>query len=308
MGRAIRICMMNTPVTCLADCRDSLGEGCLWDAESQSVWWIDIARPSRIHRLKPSSGAHRTWQSSLLVTTAALRRGGLVLGGEDGVYFFDPATGAITPFCFPEKDRPGNRFNDGTCDARGRLWIGTMQQNIGPAMEDLPITRNSGVLYRVDEDGSSQAMETGVGVSNGPCWSPDGKTFYFADSRNQVIFAYDFDVDDGVISNRRVFNDSKDHGYPDGATVDVEGCVWSARWQGVCVLRIDPEGRIDRVVPMPAERPTCVCFGGPRMDVMYVTSSRALLPSDSHARHPLQGGLFCFDPGISGLPKHAFGH
>ena len=156
----------------------------------------------------------------------------------------------------------------------GRFWFGTMMNNVGDLGDDLPITADTGLLYRVDADGTATIMERNIGVSNGPCWSPDNRIFYFTDSRNQVIWAYDFDLAAGTISNRRVLNDSRDHGYPDGATVDAEGFLWSARWEGACVLRIDPKGRIDRVVPMPARRVTNVCFGGAKLDTLYVTSSR----------------------------------
>lgn len=299
--------METVPVTCLVDAKDSLGEGCTWDAAEGVVWWLDIARPSRIHRLNPASGDHRVWHSSLLLTALALRTsGGLILGGEDGVYGFDPATGAIKPFAKPETDRPHNRCNDGACDPQGRLWIGTMYQNIGPMGEDLTIPSDSGALYRVDAAGVSQRFQDQVGVSNGPCWSPDGKIFYFTDSRNSVIHVYDFEASSGVISNRRILNDTREHGHPDGATVDAEGFIWSARWDGACILRIEPTGRIDRIIAMPAQRPTCVCFGGTDLDVMYVTSSRAHLSRESMARHPLQGGLFCFNPGVKGTPKHHF--
>lgn len=295
------------PVTCLVPAADSLGEGCMWDEKGQCLWWLDIARPSRIHRLDPATGSHRVWHTSLTVTAMALRsKGGILLAGEDGLYCFDPVTGAITAFCKPEKDRPDNRFNDGACDPQGRFWVGTMHQNIGPKGEDLPIPADTGALYCVDGSGAAVKWEDNVGVSNGPCWSPDGRTFYFSDSKNQLIYAYDFDGTAGRIANRRVLNGSKDHGYPDGATVDAEGYVWSARWDGSCVLRIDPKGRIDRVIAMPALRPTCVCFGGPDLDIMYVTSSRAHLDQASMARYPLQGGLFCFDPGVRGTRKFSF--
>ena len=188
----------------------------------------------------------------------------------------------------------------------GRFWFGTMMNNIGPMAEDLPITASTGKLFRIDADGTARVMETGVGVSNGPCWSPDGRTFYFTDSMAQVIWAYDFDAAAGTISNRRVLNDTKDHGYPDGATVDAQGFIWSARWEGSCVLRIDPKGRIDRVVPMPARRVTNVCFGGARLDTLYVTTSRLHVGEEDLRRHPLQGGLFCFDPQATGFEKHAF--
>ena len=299
---------MQWPVTCVVDAKDSLGEGCLWDVSTQSLWWLDIARPSRIHRFTPATGEHRLWHSDVLLTAMARRtRGGFILGGEDGLYSFDEVTGAISPFAFPEDTKAlGNRFNDGACDPQGRLWIGTMMQNIGPYGEDLDINADTGRLYRVGIKGKSAVMEQAVGVSNGPCWSPDGKTFYFSDSRNHVTFAYDFDPVDGVISNRRVLNDSKDYGHPDGATVDADGCIWSARWDAACVLRIDPNGRIDKIIPMPATRPTCVCFGGPKLDVMYVTSSRAHRSAETLKRYPLQGGIFCFAPGVSGFEKNHF--
>jgi L-arabinonolactonase len=296
-----------TPVTCIIRSNDSLGEGCLWDPLEGNLWWLDIARPSRIHRMHVESGTHRTWTSDLLLTALALRQNGsLILGGEDGVYNFDHHTGAITPFCRPETNRPHNRFNDGACDSTGRLWIGTMHQNIGPNGEDLPIPSATGALYRVAADGTSKMMLDDVGVSNGPCWSPDDKTFYFSDSMRQIIWAFDFDAASGDISNKRVLNDAKDHGYPDGATVDAQGFIWSARWDGACVLRIDPKGRIDRMVAMPAKRPTCCVFGGKNLDVLYITSSRGHLPPEELAAHPLNGGIFCFNPGIRGTLKNIF--
>ena len=219
--------MSSSPVAVTVSAQDSLGEGCLWDAETNCIIWLDIARPSRIHSFSPSTGDHQVWPSKLLLTAIAKRRsGGFILGGEDGVYSFDPATGAIAAFCKPEMDRPHNRFNDGACDANGRFWIGTMHQNIGPNGEDLPIPASTGALYRVQPDGSSVLMLDKVGVSNGPCWSPDGRTFYFSDSMAQIIWAFDFDDSTGALHNKRVFNDTRDHGYPDGATVDAEGFVW----------------------------------------------------------------------------------
>jgi sugar lactone lactonase YvrE len=145
-----------------------------------------------------------------------------------------------------------------------------------------------------------------IGVSNGPCWSPDDRVFYFSDSMAQIIWAFDFDAASGDISNMRVLNDSKAHGYPDGATVDADGYLWSARWDGRCVLRIDPKGRIDRIVEVPVQRPTCVGFGGDRLDVMYITSSRAHLTREEIAERPLNGGVLCFNPGVKGMSKNKF--
>ena len=296
------------PVTCIADTKDNLGEGCFWDAENGMVWWLDAILLSRIHRLHVETGKLRTWYFAEIVTTLARRRDGtLIVGSAKGLNFFNPATGALTALKPIEPARPQNRGNDGACDARGRFWFGTMMNNIGEGGKDLPITASTGTLFRVDPDLSLTEMEWNVGVSNGPCWSPDNRVFYFSDSHNQVIWAYDFDLEVGTIANRRVFNDTKDHGYPDGATVDSEGCLWSARWEGECVLRIDPKGRIDRVVPMPASRVTNVTFGGANLDTLYVTTSRLHVPEDHIRRFPLQGGLFCFNPGVKGFEKHHFG-
>jgi len=295
------------PVTCLVDSRDKLGEGCFWDADGGHLWWLDAIVPARIHRLRVATGAYRCWHFSEMVTAMAKRRDGtLIVGSAKGINFFKPATGALTPVKQLEPQRPLNRGNDGACDARGRFWFGTMMNNVGRDGSDLPITGSTGTLFRIDADLTATEMVRGIGVSNGPCWSPDVRTFYFTDSMAQVIWAYDFDVDAGTISNRRVHNDTRDFGYPDGATVDAEGFLWSARWEGACVLRIDPKGRIDRIVPMPARRVTNVCFGGARLDTLYATTAR-LHVADSHLRQfPLQGGLFCFDPGVTGFEKHAF--
>ncbi len=292
---------------CVVDSRDNLGEGCLWDARTASIWWLDIARPSTIHCFTPVSGSHKKWPSKLLLTTIARRKsGGFILGGEDGVYMFDPATGDITPFCNPESDIPRNRFNDGTCDPQGRLWIGTMMQNIGPHGEDLSIAASTGNLFRVTSDCKSEIFERNIGVSNGPCWSPDGGTFYFSDSMAQIIYAYDFDGEAGTISNRRILSDTKQHGYPDGATVDAEGFIWSARWEGQCILRIDPQGRIDRIVETPCTRPTCVVFGGDDLSTLFFTSSRAHVDAVTLKRFPQQGGLFACDAGVEGMLKNEF--
>ena len=300
--------MSQPAITCILEAKNKLGEGCLWDEDGQCLWWLDIAPISKLHVLDPVTAATRHWSFPTFITCFALAPNNrLLLGGEKGLFLFDPATGALSDFARPEIDRLQNRGNDGAADAAGRFWFGTMQQNIAPDGSDLDITQSSGALYRVGADGVSKLMFDDVGVSNGPCWSPDNKIFYFSDSRAQIIWAFDFELSTGEISNKRIFNDTKAHGYPDGATVDAEGFLWSARWDGSCVLRFDPKGRIDRIVEMPVIRPTCVVFGGARLSTLYVTSSAANLPPDILKQHPLQGGLFCFDPHVKGLPKHKFG-
>jgi sugar lactone lactonase YvrE len=294
-------------VTCLVASRDRLGEGCLWDTKTQTLWWLDIARPTRIHRFAPVTGDHKIWTSPLLLTAIAKRKhGGFVVGGEDGVYFFDPETGKTLPFARPETNLPHNRMNDGACDTHGRFWIGSMMQNIGARGEDLSITADTGKLFCVEANGSSRMVEKNIGVSNGPCWSPGSRYFYFSDSKNQVIYVYDFDTTTGLLHDRRVLNDTKDYGYPDGATVDAEGFIWSARWEGSCVLRIDPKGRIDRVIEVPATRVTCPVFGGEDMGTLFLTTSRAHVSAEVLAKYPEQGGVFACRPGVKGVEKNAF--
>ncbi len=297
-----------SPVTCLLDAKNKLGEGCLWDQEGQCLWWLDIAPVSKLHIFDPATGATRHWAFPMILTCFALAKNNrLLIGGEHGLFLFDPTTGALADFAKPEIDRPHNRGNDGAADAAGRFWFGTMQQNIAADGSDISITQDIGALYRVGQDGVSRLMVDKVGVSNGPCWSPDNSVFYFSDSRNQTIWAFDFELASGNLSNQRIFNDSKSHGYPDGATVDAEGFLWSARWEGSCILRIDPKGRIDRIVSMPVTRPTCVVFGGPRLDTIYVTSSAANLGGPSLKQFPLSGGIFCFNPDVTGFAKYQFG-
>jgi L-arabinonolactonase len=300
--------MATTPdITCVIASKDSLGEGCLWDAETQCLWWLDIARPTRVQRFNPASGEHKVWVSPLLLTAIARKKsGGFIVAGEDGVYSFDPATGATKLLSKPETDIPLNRMNDGACDAQGRFWLGSMMQNIGPKGEDRNISADTGKLFRINADGTSALVLTRIGVSNGPCWSPDGSNFYFSDTKNQIISAFDFDADSGALSNRRVLSDDRSHGYPDGATVDAEGFIWSARWEGSCVVRLDPNGRIDRIVQVPATRVTCPVFGGKDMDTLYLTTSRAHVEAATLAKYPDQGGVFAFKPGVKGMLKHSF--
>ncbi len=176
----------DTPVTCLVDSKDKLGEGCFWDAATQCLWWLDLIVPSAIHRLHVASGVQRSWQFSEMVTTMAKRKDGTILvGSHRGINVFDPATGALSPLTRIGVDLPGNRGNDGACDAMGRFWFGSMMNNVGDLGADLPITADTGVLYRIDAaDGTATVMERSIGVSNGPCWSPDNRIFYFfTDSR-----------------------------------------------------------------------------------------------------------------------------
>ena len=173
---------------------------------------------------------------------------------------------------------------------------------------DNGLSQPNGALYRVDTDGVATRVETGVVVSNGIAFSPDGRTLYFTDTRRYTSFAYDLDLDDGVITNRRIFADYSASGdRPDGACVDADGCLWAAFFAGGRIVRYRPDGRIDRSIPMPVTNPTCLAFGGRDLKTLYVTTARKFLTPEQLAEEPLAGGLFAIEGVGQGLPEHRFG-
>ena len=162
-------------------------------------------------------------------------------------------------------------------------------------------------LYRLDSDGSLHTMEGGLTIANGMGWSPDGKTMYLTDTRRHLIYAYDFDGATGSISNRRNFVQVPvDDGFPDGLTVDSKGFVWSARWAGSCIVRYDPDGKLERKVELPASHVTCCAFGGPDLTDLYITTAWNEMSDEEHAREPLAGDLFRLRTGIKGVAQPKF--
>ena len=292
---------------CVFEAKDWLGEGPCWHPRERALYWTDV--PSKkIKRWHPTSGAHASWGMPEMVTAIAVRQnGGLIIASHTGIDFFDPASGGATRLCAPEEDKPKNRSNDGKCDRRGRFWYGTMMNNFAPDMSELPITGNTGGLYRIDPDGPVHTFERALGIANTFAWSPDDKTMYFADTLD-AIYAYDFDAASGRVSNRRTFGrlDTTRYGHPDGSTIDAEGFLWNARWDGGCLVRWSPDGKVDRVVKMPCRRVTSCIFGGPDLDTLYITTVRYGLSDGDLAEQPLAGGIFALDAGVKGIPDGEF--
>lgn len=280
---------------------DKLGEGSLWSVDEQVLYWVDIQN-NCYRRFNPISGTHETVNVGVPIGVMALRAsGGLIMATRDGFATWDEQAQQLHYLAQPEIDKPSMRFNDGAVDSGGRFWAGTMNVNEGPS-------NMNGTLYRLDPDGSLHTIETGLGVPNGIGWSPDDTTMYFTDSTPHTIYAYDYDAATGNVANRRVLvQTSEEIGAPDGLTVDSEGYIWSACWDGAKIVRYTPDGQIDRIVPVPALRPTSCTFGGASMDELYITSAWTGMSEEQIERYPLSGDLFRLKPGVTGPARHKFG-
>jgi L-arabinonolactonase len=283
-------------VECVLDIRAELGECPIWSAEENALYWIDIYA-GRLNRFDPASGQNRAWTLPEAIGSFALWSNGVVLVAlKSGLWRYDLETEQLTSLASPETHLPNNRLNDGRCDPKGRFWVGSMEDPVNPA-------RPQGSLYRFDAEHNCTRMLDGLFVANGLAFSPDGKTLYHSDSFRAVrtIWAWDFDADDGAISNRRVFVDTKDMpGRPDGGAVDADGCYWMAGNDGWEIVRFTPKGNIDRRIALPVAKPSMVAFGGPKLDIIYVTSIR---PAADLEDQPMAGSLFAISAGVIGLPE-----
>jgi sugar lactone lactonase YvrE len=290
---------MQPQVKCLLDARCVLGEGPVWDERTGLLWWVDVKAPA-IHRLDPEGGEHRSWPAPEPVSAAALRESpGLVAALRNGFHFFDPDTGGFEPIADPQADRSGVRLNDAKCDRLGRFWAGGMDD-----AEQAPV----GDLFRLDPDLGWSCVSVGFVVTNGPAWSGDGRTFYFNDSAGRRIYAYQFDMASGALGERRLFAVFDPlEGHPDGQCVDAEDHLWTAHWDGGRISRRRPDGSLAAVISLPAPRITSCCFGGPELDVLYVTSARIGLDDAMLKRQPLSGAVFeVRGLGVRGRPMHRF--
>ena len=270
-----------------------LGEGTVWIAEEQALYWVDI-KGKFVHRYHPESGGQNSWPMPEEIGCLIPReKGGFVAGFQNGLAFVNLETDAIEKLGFPESDVPGNRINDGKADAQGRIWLGTMDNNE---------RERTGALYRVDADQSCHKMDDGYAITNGPAFSPDGRTLYHTDTLKKTIYAFDL-ATDGSISNRRehiVIAD--DAGYPDGMNTDAEGYLWVGHYNGWRVTRFAPNGSVDRVIEMPVGANTNIAFGGPDLETLYVSTAAKQLDAAALAQQPLAGALFEVHVGVKGMP------
>jgi len=243
-----------------------VGEGPVWDVAEQALYFLDIAG-RRVHRYDPHNGATRSWETPTSAGAMALREtGGAVLAMGDGIVGLDFDSGAMTPMAKASSQPPEAVFNDGKVDRRGRFVIGS-------CCTDMVDPRPVGGVFSLSADHELARIEQGISFSNGPCFSPDGTVFYFSDSAKYACYAYDYDLNSGRLSGKRLFADTRAlGGMPDGATVDGDGLVWMAIFRGAKVVAFRPDGRIERIVHMPVRLSVSTMFGGPLLDQLFVTT------------------------------------
>ena len=287
---------MTPAIHLVADVKALLGEGPVWVEREAALLWVDI-KGRRLFRIDDQG--LREWATPVCVGSIAPRAaGGYIAGTDRGFYAIDlGGEGHFTPLFDPEWLLPDNRFNDGKVDRSGRFWAGTM--------DDLE-QHASGALYRLDSPEHWAKLDDGYAVTNGPAFSPAGDILYHTDSVHRTIFRFDL-ASDGTVGERSVFAQFRaEEGSPDGMTVDSEGCLWVAFWDGWAVRRLSAAGEVKQVVEVPVQRPTSVAFGGPALDRLYVTSARIGLDQAALNVQPFAGGLLMIETGYTGIAERPF--
>lgn len=277
----------------------AVGEGPVWDGPTQSLFWIDIIGKA-VHRLHPQTGRVQSWDVPDIIGSLAIEHDNLaIVALANGVHRLDLDTGAVTMIATSPDLNEQVQLADGKVDRRGRFIVGSSDRGMKEAR---------GKLYALDPGASAlREIDDDIFLSNGPCWSPDDRIFYHADSIRKIIYAYDYDLDSGTVANRRRFASTEDlGGIPDGATVDSEGHVWSAICEGGKLVRFRPDGSIERIVEFPLKLPGSVMFGGPYLDRLYVpTLSPAFMGREAD---PLDGSLYVIEGlGVTGIEEPRFG-
>ena len=270
----------------------TLGEGPVWVAREQALWFVDI-KQHRVHRFDPANGDHRTYAAPGQVGWVLPADDGAFLAGlQAGIARFDPVTGEFAVVATPEADRPTNRLNDATVDAAGRIWFGSMDDG------EHALT---GRVYRCDAGEISDSGLPPVAITNGPAVAPDGRTLYHTDTLGRVIHAVPMH-DDGSLGSPRIFAtiDEAD-GWPDGCTVDAQGGLWTGLWGGWRARRYAPDGTITAEVRLPCANVTKIAFGRADLGTAYVTTARKGLSDAQLIDQPLAGDLFAFDVEIAGI-------
>jgi sugar lactone lactonase YvrE len=279
--------------------RSVLGESPVWSVTEQALYWTDIREPA-VHRLDPSSGATTRYDAEGFAGAVGLRRaGGLVAALGHGIYHLDMAASSVSPIANLQDTDPDLRFNDGRCDPAGRFLCGTMNDRTREPV---------GTLWSIEPNGAMRSLLNGLRIPNGLCWSLDSRRMYFADTLSDLIWSYEYDLAEGRLGQARLLFDAQGiGGHPDGATIDADDCMWVAMHGGAQVIRITPDGRLDRTIQLPVSQPTSCSFGGAGLDCLYVTTAAQRLSPHELEAQPLAGNVLAFRPGCRGVEEPVFG-
>ena len=281
------------------DVKNSLGEGITWSSINQSLFWLDIKPKTLLFRINLQSEKLETFELPEFVTASSIiSNSEIALVSNNGVNKFNFQTKKYEIIKEVEENILTNRSNDGASDAKGRLWFGTMQNNINSDGSSKNLNTKSGTLYCLSEN-KLNIVETNLGIPNTFVWSSDNTKFYFADSTEGSLLEYKFNLDQGSLSDKKIFFDF-DRGAPDGSTIDSDGFIWNCRWGGSCVVRIDPKGRIDKIYELPVENVTNCVFGGSDLKTLFITSAT------NSGKNQYDGSLFALDVNVPGLEDNKF--
>ncbi|MFD2264644.1 SMP-30/gluconolactonase/LRE family protein [Lacibacterium aquatile] len=274
-----------------------LGEGIQWNIETQRLYWTDI-HGKRFCSAKFDGSDLTVMDLDERLCSFAFDQDGQILAAfESGLFRFDPDTARRHRLSEFEVDKPTTRMNDGRCDRQGRFIVG--------GMDEVSLRRLSSVM-RVESSGTQTLFEE-VGCTNSLCFSPDGRTMYFADTSAKDIFAFEYDPASGTLGEKRLFvRLTSNEGGPDGSCVDAEGALWNCQFNGNRVQRILPDGTRDIRINLPVPQVTCCCFGGPDLNRLFITTARENLNIDDASRYPLSGSIFYVDLPVRGLPEDRF--
>ena len=288
------------------DCKNLLGEGITWSADQENLYWLDVVIPSKLFQLHLPTNKLSTFIMPEMISSISIRsKKDLIIASQYGVYNYNLTSNNFTRLIETEPLLKFNRSNDGASDIKGRFWFGTMQNNLDEEGQDIPITKNSGSLYRLNTDLTLDKIESNLGIPNTFIWNPDNTKFYFTDSMEEIIYSYDFDEESGEITNKKKFA-TFNRGIPDGSTMDSEGFVWNCRWGGSCVVRFDPLGRVDRVLEVPIANVTNCVFGGKDLKTLFITTAKQGLSKEYVKKNPYAGSLFAIDLSIKGIEDNNF--
>ncbi len=270
-----------------------LGEGSLWNFKTQELYWVDIEL-GVLHIFHPLMNEERVIALGQRIgTVVPCENGNLIIALQEGIFELNPETLERRLVIAPPHDTSTMRYNDGKCDEAGRLWVGTMHLDIQPEVA---------ALYKIEKNKSTR-MLTGITISNGICWSLDNKTLYYIDTPTRKIKAFDYDLENGFLSNGRVIIEMKDElARPDGMTIDEKGMLWIAHWGGSCVTQWDPNTcTLLSKIMVPAYNVTSCAFGGENLDILYITTASGEMTDEQHRQFPLAGSLFQATPGVKGV-------